>query len=101
MTQYRLSFAHRVLSNITKNQHDAPMCVLATPSSTSNPSHPSSRGGDRFMALCSLTEILGDVLPLVYKLNIRSYKDAAKTAQRTKADPDERDETPRTDDNRQ
>lgn len=88
LTKPRASFAHGVPSHITKGQYDVPIPIF---DDNNQPSQP-NRGHDCFLALCSLTEILGEVLPLVYNLGIRGCKDAGKRIRRIKVDLDEWEE---------
>ena len=50
------------------------------------------QGAESFIALCALTEILGDVLPLVYNLHMTSSKDSSKIIRRLGTNLDEWEE---------
>jgi hypothetical protein len=92
LTCGRSSFAHGVPSNITKDQYDVPLCELQALLDSNNTSPLRVRGAKCFIALCSLTNILGDVLPLLYNLHIKTLKDASKRIRRIKVDLDEWEE---------
>ncbi len=40
------------------------------------------KGTESFFALCSLTEILADILPLIYNLEAQRYKDSLRELRR-------------------
>ena len=89
LTVHRSSFAHGVPSNVTKDQYDVPMCELRALLGSKETSSSRGRGTECFIALCSLTEILGDVLPLLYNLHSKTSKEASKRIRRIKVDLDE------------
>jgi hypothetical protein len=49
-------------------------------------------GAESFIALCALTEVLGDMRPLVYKLHMTSSKDSSKIIRRLGTNLDEWEE---------
>lgn len=50
------------------------------------------RGADCFLALCTLTEVLADILPLIYSLNAKSVKESPRKLRRIQTDLDEWEE---------
>lgn len=54
-----------------------------------NSSRAHEKSSEGFIALCSLTEILGRVLPLVYDLKGNTQKETLKTIRRVETDLDE------------
>ena len=50
------------------------------------------QGAESFIALCALTEVLGDMRPLVYKLHMTSSKDSSKIIRRLRTNLDEWEE---------
>lgn len=71
----RSSFAHGIPPTIAKNQYDVPLPVSENPG---------------FVHLCTLSMILGDVLPLVYDLSIGS--EIWRRIRRVEADLDQWEE---------
>lgn len=71
----RSSFAHGIPPTITKNQYNVPLPVSESPG---------------FVCLCTLSTILGDVLPLVYDLSIGS--EIWRRIRRVEADLDQWEE---------
>jgi hypothetical protein len=69
------------------------MCELDALLGSSGSSHSRRRGAECFIALCSLTNILGDILPLLYNLHIKTSKEAPKRIRRIKVDLDEWEES--------
>lgn len=51
------------------------------------------KAAEFFLSLCSLTEILGEALPLVYDLRSRSKKDTAEQLRHLKAGLDDREDS--------
>ncbi|KAH9428579.1 hypothetical protein MCOR02_011129 [Pyricularia oryzae] len=63
------SFAYGVPPSIAQSQYDVPLpdkAVLSTPGV--GPDRERDRAAEGFIALCGLTEILGDILPLLHDL---------------------------------
>ncbi|KAL4937516.1 hypothetical protein BDV06DRAFT_226887 [Aspergillus oleicola] len=82
------SFGHGVPPQIARNQYDVPLPtvdVLVPPASRS-PER--VRAAHCHIALCRLTEILGDLLPLVYGLQLRSPRETSKEVRRIRTDLD-------------
>jgi hypothetical protein len=92
LTDYRSSFAHGVPSNIKKGNYDVPMCTTSMLVGSQPKSQTRIQGAESFIALCALTEILGDVLPLVYNLHMTSSKDSSKIIRRLRTNLDEWEE---------
>ncbi|KAL2075594.1 hypothetical protein VTL71DRAFT_537 [Oculimacula yallundae] len=82
------SFAHGTPSNINSKHYDVPVPTLAMllPLQPISPECRKSLGS--FIALCKLTEILGQALPMVYDLKGSSQKDTSKMIRRIEADLD-------------
>lgn len=84
----RSSFAHGVPTYITKNQYEVPIpnvSVLMTPGLETSTRVDAAKC---FIALCTLTEILGDILPLVYERRQRVGADISKVLRRLETDLD-------------
>lgn len=82
------SFAHGVPTYITKNQYEVPIpnvSVLMTPGLETSTRVDAAKC---FIALCTLTEILGDILPLVYERRQRVGADISKVLRRLETDLD-------------
>ncbi|KAL3468387.1 fungal-specific transcription factor domain-containing protein [Aspergillus heterothallicus] len=82
------SFGHGVPPQISKNQYDVPLPtvdVLVPPSSRS-PER--IRAAHCHIALCRLTEILGELLPSVYGLQQRSPRETTKKIRQIRTDLD-------------
>ncbi|QMW30216.1 hypothetical protein G4B84_005551 [Aspergillus flavus NRRL3357] len=62
------SFAHGISPTITKSRYDVPIPMLEDIITDSNQSDTRIKAANSFIHLCTLTEILGEVLPLVYDL---------------------------------
>ncbi|RDW68323.1 hypothetical protein BP5796_08980 [Coleophoma crateriformis] len=83
------SLAHGTPSCINSTQYDVPPPTLDMLKSTVNSSRAHEKSLEGFIALCSLTEILGRVLPLVYDLKGNTQKETLKTIRRVETDLDE------------
>lgn len=87
-TVFRGSFGHGVPPQIAKNQYDVPLpsveVLVTQPRATSQ----HIRAAHCHIALCRLTEILGDLLPLVYQLQPRSARETAKKLRHIRTDLD-------------
>ncbi|KAE8139974.1 fungal-specific transcription factor domain-containing protein [Aspergillus pseudotamarii] len=64
------SFAHGISPSITKSRYDVPIPMLEDIITELNQSDTRIKAANSFIHLCTLTEILGEVLPLVYDLNL-------------------------------
>ncbi|XMA15425.1 hypothetical protein WAI453_008216 [Rhynchosporium graminicola] len=82
------SFAHGTPSNINSSHYDVPFPTsqMLGPHGSILPE--SQRSMESFIALCKLTQILGQALPLVYDLIGSSQKETSKTIRRIEADLD-------------
>jgi hypothetical protein len=92
LTENRSSFAHGVPSNINKDNYDVPVCTTSMLVGSQPKSQTRIQGAESFIALCALTEILGNVLPLVYNLQITSFKDSSKVIRRLNTELDQWEE---------
>jgi len=74
----RGSFGHGVPPQISKNQYDVPLPSIdvLVPQHDRNPRR--VRAAHCHIALCRLTEILGELLPLVYGLQPRPARETSK-----------------------
>ena len=70
LTHDRSSFAHGIPPIITKGQHDVPVPLPLDILSDANQSEKHAQAAECFMRLCTLTNILGDILPLAYHLDV-------------------------------
>jgi hypothetical protein len=84
----RASFAHGVPPQIAKSQYDVPLPSIDVLVSQPNPSQHRVRAAHSYIALCQLTEILGELLPLVYDLQQKSHNDTSKRLRRTQTELD-------------
>lgn len=87
---YRSSFAHGVPATIVKDQHDVPLPDVEV--LRLSPSPHQERGVESFFALCTLTEILADILPLVYNLQAQWYRDSPRKLRRIQTQLDDWEE---------
>jgi hypothetical protein len=84
----RSSFGHGIPPNITRNQYDVPVPVLSNLLTSGKESEERLRAAECFIYLCTLSEIMGDVLPLVYTLHIEQ-KDIWRQIRRLETGLDE------------
>ena len=84
----RGSFAHGTPSNISSKHYDVPIpsVEMLIPSGSVSVEH--RRSSESFIALCHLSEILGQALPLIYDLEGQTQKDTSKFIRRIEADLD-------------
>ncbi|KAE8393677.1 fungal-specific transcription factor domain-containing protein [Aspergillus alliaceus] len=82
------SFAHGISPTITKSRYDVPIPVLSDIITGPTQSDTRIKAANSFIYLCTLSEILGEVLPLVYDLNI-NQKEIRKQIRRLETDLDE------------
>ncbi|KAH7342732.1 C6 transcription factor [Rhexocercosporidium sp. MPI-PUGE-AT-0058] len=87
------SFAHGTPSNISSKHYDVPIPSLKMLLPNSSVSVEHRRSSESFIALCHLSEILGQALPLVYDLEGQNQKDTSKIIRRIEADLDEWEDT--------
>ncbi|KAL2867987.1 putative C6 transcription factor [Aspergillus lucknowensis] len=82
------SFGHGVPPQIAKNQYDVPLPTLEVLIPPSSRSPQRVRAAHCHIALCRLTEILGELLPLVYGLQHRSPRETTKKIRQIRTDLD-------------
>lgn len=85
---YRGSFGHGVPPQIAKSQYDVPLPTVdgLVPSSVRTAER--VRAAHCHIALCRLTEILGELLPLVYGLQARLARESSKKLRQIRTDLD-------------
>jgi hypothetical protein len=86
----RSSFAHGVPATIAKDQYDVPLPDIEV--LRLRPSRGQERGVESFFALCTLTEILADILPLVYNLQVKGYRESPRKLRRIQTQLDDWEE---------
>ncbi|KAI5286473.1 hypothetical protein KEM54_006764, partial [Ascosphaera aggregata] len=79
------SYGHGVPPQISKNQSDVPLPTVnvLVPSKTATPQK--IQKAQCYIELCRLTEFLGDLLPLVYDLQLRPQGEASKLLRKIRA----------------
>ncbi|KAJ0419997.1 fungal-specific transcription factor domain-containing protein [Aspergillus carlsbadensis] len=82
------SFGHGVPPQISKNQYDVPLPTVDVLVSPSSRTPERIRAAHCHIALCRLTEILGELLPLVYGLQQRSPRETTKKIRQIRTDLD-------------
>ncbi|KAM5433623.1 hypothetical protein McanMca71_003308 [Microsporum canis] len=82
------SYGHGVPPHISRNQYDVPLPTISVLVPQANPTQQRVRAAHCYIALCQLTEILGDLLPLVYGLQPRPSKETSKILRRMRSDLD-------------
>jgi hypothetical protein len=90
---YRASFARGVPPYIAKAQHDVPIPTSSNTIAEAERLPEGLRDGESFIALCKLTEIVGDILSLVYNLRDRSREEVIRGIRRLEADLDDWEES--------
>ncbi|RAL11266.1 putative C6 transcription factor [Aspergillus homomorphus CBS 101889] len=82
------SFGHGVPPQIAKNQYDVPLPTIDVliPAASRTPER--VRAAHCHIALCQLTEILGELLPLVYGLQHRFPRETTKKVRQIRTDLD-------------
>ena len=88
---WRASFAHGVPPNITRTNYDVPLPTLDDLKATGL-SCQHYQSAEVFIALCRLSEILGDILPLIYDLQINPQKNTARALRKSEVDLDQWEE---------
>ncbi|KAK7540837.1 C6 transcription factor [Phyllosticta citribraziliensis] len=63
------SFAYGVPPSVLRRQYDVPLPVLSDLFTPNKQARQREAGAESFIQLCKLSEILGDILPLVYDLS--------------------------------
>ncbi|KAL2864060.1 Zn(II)2Cys6 transcription factor [Aspergillus lucknowensis] len=81
------SLSHGTPPHIHQSQWDVPLpepdsLLINIPASQALPSDIRVQGGQSFIALCSLTTILGQILPLIYALEIQPLESSFRTLRR-------------------
>lgn len=84
----RGSFGHGVPPQIARNQYDVPLPTVEVLVPPYSRSPERIRAAHCHIALCRLTEILGELLPLVYGLQLRSPRDISKKIRQLRTDLD-------------
>ncbi|KAL4911809.1 fungal-specific transcription factor domain-containing protein [Aspergillus aurantiobrunneus] len=82
------SFGHGVPPQIARNQYDVPLPTVEVlvPPASRTPERVTA--AHCHIALCRLTEILGELLPLVYGLQLRTPRETSKEIRRIRTDLD-------------
>lgn len=73
---------------ISKNQYDVPLPSVDVLITSQRPNSQHIRAAHCHIALCRLTEILGELLPLVYQLQPRQARETSKKLRHIKTDLD-------------
>ncbi|KAI1927267.1 hypothetical protein LOZ58_002221 [Ophidiomyces ophidiicola] len=82
------SSGHGVPPQISRNHYDVPLPTIETLVPHSGASQQRFRAAHGYIFLCRLTEILGDLLPLVYGLQPKNSKETSKTVRRMRTELD-------------
>ncbi|KAL4951991.1 fungal-specific transcription factor domain-containing protein [Aspergillus filifer] len=82
------SFGHGVPPQIARNQYDVPLPTVDALVPPASRSPERVRAAHCHIALCRLTEILGELLPLVYGLQLRSPRETSKEVRRIRTELD-------------
>ncbi|EGC45957.1 C6 transcription factor [Histoplasma capsulatum var. duboisii H88] len=82
------SHGHGVPPQINKNQYDVPLPTVQVlvPQGNLNPQR--IKAAECYIALCQLTETLGDLLPLIYGLQPKSQNETSKTLRKLRTNLD-------------
>jgi hypothetical protein len=81
-------FGHGVPPQLSKNQYDVPLPNVDVLVSSQRPALQHIRAAHCHIALCRLTEILGELLPLVYQLQPREVRETSKKLRHIRTDLD-------------
>jgi hypothetical protein len=84
----RGSFGHGVPPQIAKNQYDVPLPTIDGLLSPNGRTTERVRAAHCHIALCRLTEILGELMPLVYGLQHRVSRETSKKLRQIRTDLD-------------
>lgn len=84
----RGGFGHGVPPQIAKSQYDVPLPSVEVLVSSPQPTSQHIRAAHCHIALCRLTEILGELLPLVYLLQLRQTRETSKKLRHIRTDLD-------------
>ncbi|KAE8165375.1 fungal-specific transcription factor domain-containing protein [Aspergillus tamarii] len=82
------SFGHGVPPQIAKNQYDVPLPTIDGLLSPNGRTNERVRAAHCHIALCRLTEILGELMPLVYGLQHRVSRETSKRLRQIRTDLD-------------
>ncbi|OJD14407.1 hypothetical protein AJ78_05254 [Emergomyces pasteurianus Ep9510] len=82
------SHGHGVPPQINKNQYDVPLPTVHVLVPQGNPSPQRIKSAECYIALCQLTETLGDLLPLIYGLQPKSQNETSKTLRKLRTNLD-------------
>nr|KMM70008.1 hypothetical protein CPAG_06320 [Coccidioides posadasii RMSCC 3488] len=82
------SYGHGVPPQICRNQYDVPLPTIDMLVPQTGASQQRFRAAHGYIFLCRLTEILGDLLPLVYGLQPKNAKETSKTVRRMRTELD-------------
>ncbi|KAB8069990.1 putative C6 transcription factor [Aspergillus leporis] len=82
------SFGHGVPPQIAKNQYDVPLPTIDGLLSPNGRTTERVRAAHCHIALCRLTEILGELMPLVYGLQHRVSRETSKKLRQIRTDLD-------------
>lgn len=82
------SFGHGVPPQISKTQYDVPLPSVDGLVAPNNRSNERVKAAHCHIALCKLTEILGELLPLVYGLQAKHARESSKKIRQIRTDLD-------------
>ncbi|KAL2371790.1 C6 transcription factor [Blastomyces gilchristii SLH14081] len=82
------SHGHGVPPQINKNQYDVPLPTVQVLIPQGSPSQQRIKSAECYIALCQLTETLGDLLPLIYGLQPKSQNETSKTLRKLRTNLD-------------
>lgn len=84
----RGSFGHGVPPQIAKIQYDVPLPSVDILVTSASPTSEHIKAANCHIALCKLTEILGELLPLVYRLQPKSTRETTERLRHIRTDLD-------------
>ncbi|PGH00737.1 hypothetical protein GX51_05618 [Blastomyces parvus] len=82
------SHGHGVPPQINKNQYDVPLPTVQVLIPQGSPNQQRIKSAECYIALCQLTETLGDLLPLIYGLQPKSQNETSKTLRKLRTNLD-------------
>lgn len=88
LTVHRGSFGHGVPPQIARNQYDVPLPTIDVLLPQGPRTNERMRAAHCYIALCRLTEILGELLPLVYDLQHKYPRETSKKLRQIRTDLD-------------
>jgi hypothetical protein len=92
LTFGRASFAHGIPPSINRANYDVIMPSLEDITIVCESSNSQRCSAEIFISLCGLSEVLGDILPLVFDLNISARKNLARQIRKLDVDLDDWEE---------